>query len=175
MNGKEGQNPMRSIRVEKVTVNMGMGGPGEEMEKAREIMQRITGAKPVATKAKSRLPTWNIRPGLEIGLKTTLRGKPAEEFLRKALAAKENTLNPKNFDRTGNFAFGIKEYIDIPGSKYDPKLGIRGLDVLVTLERPGFRVKKRKLKNAKVGARHRISKDEAVQFMESHFGLKVSA
>jgi len=70
-------------------------------------------------------------------------------------------------------AFGIHEYIDIPGVKYDPKIGIMGLEVCVTLERPGYRIKRRRLLARKIPARHRVSRQEAVEFMSKNFDLKV--
>ena len=114
-----------------------------------------------------------MRPGLKIGVKVTLRGKKAEQFLQNAFLAKDKQLNAKSFDKLGNFGFGIKEYIDLPGTKYDPKLGIRGLDVVVTLERPGYRVKKRKILQQPIGKRHWVTKSEAVQFIQEKFGVEV--
>ncbi len=169
-----GTNAMKKIRVEKVTVNMGVGKTGDELDKAMEIMRRITGAKPVATKCRVKIPTWGIREGLTIGTKVTLRGEIAEKFLREALLAKDNKIAKKSFDKLGNFWFGVKENIDMPKVKYDPKLGIRGLDVLVTLERPGYRVKKRKLAKARLHGSHLIKTDDAINFMKEKFGVEVA-
>ncbi|MCX8158565.1 MAG: 50S ribosomal protein L5 [Candidatus Diapherotrites archaeon] len=167
-------NVMREIRIQKVTVNMGVGESGEALDRAAVIMQQITGRKPIKTKCKVKQPTWGIREGLEIGLKVTLRKKAAEEFLKRALIAKQNILNKKNFDKFGNFGFGIKEHIELPGIKYDPKLGIRGFDVLVTLERPGYRIKNRKIKKAKIGKNQKITKEEAIEFMKKKFGVEIN-
>ena len=166
-------NPMKQIRIEKVTVNMGVGQSGEDMKRAQKIMETLTSSKAIQTKCKVKQPKWEIRPGLPIGLKTTLRNDEATEFLKRVLEAKENRLLKKNFDLQGNFGFGIAEYIDIPGVKYDPSLGIRGLDILVTLTRPGYRVKKRKIKKKKVGKKHIIRKEEAIGFVEKRFGVVV--
>src|SRR3989344_4303182 len=163
-------NSMKDVQIEKVTVNMGVGQTGEELERAITIMEKITGAKPVKTICKVRQPTWGLRLGLTIGTKGTIRKKKAEEFLRNALQAKDNTLDEKSFDKTGNFGFGIREYIDMPKTKYDPKLGIRGFDVLVTLKRPGYRVKQRKLRKSKIPLKHKVSKQEAIEFMAQKFG-----
>jgi large subunit ribosomal protein L5 len=164
---------MRQIRVEKVTVNMGVGQSGEELRKAQQIIERITGSKAVQTKCRVKQPKWEIRPGLPIGLKVVLRNDKAIGFLKRALEAKDNSLSARSFDLHGNFGFGIREYIDIPGAQYDPALGIRGLDVLVTLERPGYRVKKRKMRRAKVGKRHSVRKEEAIGFVKEQFGVDV--
>ena len=167
------ENPMQKIRIEKITVNMGVGGSAEEMKKAVQIIEKITGSRPVQTKCRVKQPGWDIRPGLPIGVKVTLRNSSAEEFLRNALSAKEGMLKTKSFDRNGNFGFGIHEYIDLPKIKYDPKLGIRGLDVLVTLEKPGYRIKKRKIQKAKVGGIQRVSREDAIGFMKEKFGAEI--
>ncbi|MEK6958205.1 MAG: 50S ribosomal protein L5 [archaeon] len=167
------ENPMKIIRVGKVTVNMGVGQTGEELKKAATILQNVTGAKPIMTECKVKQPTWGIREGLTIGTKVTLRGEKAAAFLKGAFAAKDNKIKKKSFDKTGNFGFGIKEYIDLPKAKYDPKLGIKGMDVLVTLERPGYRVKKRKLRKAKIEKGHVIKTEEAIEFVKRNFGVEV--
>ncbi|MFH0715179.1 MAG: 50S ribosomal protein L5 [Candidatus Diapherotrites archaeon] len=164
---------MKQVRLEKVTINMGVGQAGEELKKAEEILKRVTDRKPVQTVSKSKIPTWGLREGLPIGVKVTLRGKPAAQFLEKAFHAKEKKLKGSSFDKWGNFGFGVKEYIDLPGAKYDPKLGIRGFDVLVSLEKAGYRVKRRKLKTSKVGKAQGISKEEAIAFVQQNFGVEV--
>lgn len=166
-------NKMKNIRIEKVTINMGVGQAGDELKKAEEIVKRISNAKPVQTICKVKQPGWGIRPGLPIGIKLTLRGKKATDFLKQAFSAKDNAVAEKSFDRQGNFGFGIKEHIELPGVKYDPKLGIRGLDVIVTLERAGYRVKKRKHLKALVGKNHCVKRDEAIDFVKKEFGVKV--
>ncbi len=166
-------NPMREIRIEKVTVNIGVGEAGDKLEHAYALLQRITGKKPVKTFSKKRIPNWNIRPGLPIGVKVTLRGKEAEEMLKRLLAAVENKVSLSNFDDQGNLNFGITEYIHIPGVKYDPNIGVYGMDVSVTLERPGYHVKKRKYLKRKIGKKHVITKEEAAKFFEEKFGVEV--
>ncbi len=164
MSKDEKYNPNREIFVEKVTVNMSIGEAGEELEKGLKILQLVTKKKPVKTLAKVKLPTWGIRPGLPIGGKVTLRGKGALDFIELTLKAKENKINKKSFSNEGHFSYGIKEYLDVPGIKYDPNLGIRGFDVCVSLKRKGFRIKQRKYIISKIGKKHRITKDEAIAF-----------
>ena len=166
-------NPMRNIRIEKVTVNIGAGQPGEALDHAKTLLHDLTGKKVLETKAKRRNPTFKLRKGLPIGAKVTLRGKEAEEFLKKALAAKKNTIKYSNFDNLGNFSFGIAEYIDFPGIKYNPDIGMLGFDVCVTLARPGTRVKKRRVKKSRVSKKHLLSKDDAVEFIKNKFGVEV--
>jgi large subunit ribosomal protein L5 len=169
----DSENKMRRIMVSKVTVNMGVGPEPAEMKTGQKIIEKITECKAVQTKCKVRQPKWGIRPGLPIGLKVTLRGQKAIEFLKRAMAAKGNVLKRKSFDNQGNFGFGIHEYIDMPGVKYDPTLGVKGFDVLVTLERPGFRIKRRKIKCSKVGRIHTIPVQDAVDFMQKNFGAVI--
>lgn len=167
------ENPMREIIIEKVTANIGIGASGERLDNAKELLEKLTGAKVVLTKAKDRNPTFKLKPGLEIGVKTTLRGPKAIGFLQSALAAKKKVLQPSNFDRRGNFSFGIHEYIDFPGAKYDPKIGMMGFDICVTLRRRGKRVGERRIKRSKVGAAHLVSREEGIEFAKSALGIKV--
>ncbi|PIU21104.1 MAG: 50S ribosomal protein L5 [Candidatus Diapherotrites archaeon CG08_land_8_20_14_0_20_34_12] len=166
-------NPMRKISIDKVTVNMGFGADEEALKRGREIIKQMTNKKCVATKCKIRQPTWGLRPGLEIGLKTTLRKADAEKFLKNAFIAKGNNLSTDNFDNCGNFGFGLKEHIELPGIRYDPKIGTRGFDILITVKRPGYRIAKRKKTAATLGKKHRITKDEGIQFVKEKFGVKI--
>ncbi len=152
---------------------MGAGEAGDKLEKYTMLLNKITGKKPVQRVSNKRIPTWQVRPGLAIGTKVTIRGKEAEELLKKLLTAVDNTLKPKSFDKEGNFAFGIPEYIDIPGMEYIVEIGIVGLEVAVTLERAGFRIKKRKFNTKKIPTKHRITTEEAQEFMKTKFNVKI--
>lgn len=164
---------MRTISVEKVTLNVGVGEAGTHLDKAVKLLSNLTGEKPIKTKTKKRIPTWKIRPGLEIGAKVTLRGNKANAILKPLLQAKGNKLSEDCFDDEGNFSFGIEEYLDIPDAKYDAEVGIIGLSVAVTLKRPGFRIKRRAIKKSKIPGKQRISKKESIEFMKRNFDLKV--
>lgn len=164
---------MREIRIEKVTLNIGAGKDQNKLEKGILLLKNVTGIDPVKTFTNKRIPAWGLRPGLPIGCKLTLRKKKAEEILLMLLGAKDNKLSLHQFDKEGNIAFGIHEYIDIPGIKYDPKIGILGLEVCVTLERPGFRIKKRRIMKRKIPPRHKIKKEEVVEFMKKKFNVEV--
>lgn len=166
-------NPMRQIKIEKVTLNIGAGKDQTKLEKGMKLLQSITGIKPIKTFTNKRIPAWGIRPGLPIGCKLTLRKEGAKNMLKKLLQAKDNQLNPDQFDVNGSIAFGIPEYIDIPNVKYDPDIGIMGLEVCVTLERPGFRIKRRRRKKKKISPRHTIIKEEAMEFMHKEFNVKM--
>ncbi len=164
---------MKQIRIEKITLNMGVGQAGDVLDKAHKLMDTITSSKAVLTKTMKRNPTWGLRPKLTIGTKSTLRGEKAKELLVRLLKSKGNNISPKSFDNEGNLAFGVSEYIDIPGVEYDAEVGIIGLEVNVTLERPGFRVKRRKLQRNRIPRRHRIPKEEAQEFMKKEFGIEI--
>ena len=166
-------NPMKQIRIEKLTLNIGTGKPGPELEKAKKLLAMITNRTPIETKTQKRIPGWGLRPGLSIGTKVTIRGKEAKELLGRLLKAVENNLNPRSFDNNGNFSFGVPEYIDIPGVKYNMEIGIIGLSAAVTLSRPGFRIKLRSLYPKTIPARHRINKVEAMDFVKQSYGTNV--
>ena len=165
-------NTMRNIRIEKVTLNFGAGKDQKKLEKGMKLLKNITGINPIKTKTNKRIPGWGLRPGLPVGCKLTLR-KNTKELVKKLLDAKENLLNPKCFDNKGNVSFGIPEYIDIPGVEYDPDIGITGLEASVTLERPGFRIKRRKIAKKAIHNNHGITQKEAIAFMSKEFGIKV--
>lgn len=168
-------NPMKTIRLEKVTLNIGAGKDQTKLEKGMVLLSTIADATPIKTITNKRLQEWGLRPGLPIGCKLTLRKNKAIELLPRLLGAIENRISKKQFDDNGNIAFGIHEYIEIPGVKYNPKIGIMGLEVCITLERPGYRIKRRRLLARKIPTRHRISKQEAINFMVEHFNTKVEA
>ncbi len=168
------ENPMRRIRIEKITLNIGAGPHPEDIPKAKKILETISKRKVVVTRTRKRT-TFNVPKGKEIGVMVTLRGRDALETLKLLLASKDSKLSAQSFDSTGNFSFGVAEYINIPGIKYDPAIGIMGLDVAVTLERPGYSIKRRRIKAKAVGKRHRITKEEAMGFAGSQLGVAVES
>jgi len=164
---------MRQIRIEKVVLNIGCGGDLQKIERAEKLLKYLTGREKVLITKSKRRSTFGIAKGKPIGVKVTLRKKEALEFLKKAFAAVDNKLKASWFDEEGNFSFGIKEYIDLPGVKYKPEIGMLGMDVCVTLERPGFRIKRRKVQKRKIPKEHRISKEEAIEWVKKTFGVEV--
>ena len=166
-------NKMRQPRIEKLTLNIGAGNDQKKLEKGVSLIKAITGIDPVKTITQKRIPNWGLRPGLPFGCKLTLRKAAALELLKRLLTAKENKLKPTQFDQGGNLSFGIQEYIDIPGVAYDPKIGIMGLEVCVTLERPGYRIKRRRIQQKKIPRRHLVTREEAIAFMQQAFNVKV--
>lgn len=163
------KNPMQAPEIEKVTINIGVGQGGEKLVKAETLLQKITNRKPVRTISKHKIPTWGIKKGDPIGCKVTLRGAAGEEFLKKALAAKDNRLKKTSIDAEGNISFGIPEYIDLPGVKYDPDIGILGMDVTVTMQKPGYRVKRRRIRPSKISAKHVVTAGETMEYFKQKY------
>jgi large subunit ribosomal protein L5 len=168
---KKEENPMREILIDKVVINIGVGESGERHKKAMILLEQLTGQKPVATYATQTIRNFGIRKGEAIGVKVTLRGQKAMDFLMKALKVKEFKLSKRSIN-AGNFSFGIQEHIDLPGVDYDPDIGIFGMDVCVVLKRRGYRVAKRRRCRAKVGKSHRITKEETIEWLKS-LGVEV--
>ena len=169
-NKETNESPMRKIRIEKVVLSI--GGKGEDLEKGFKLLEILTEKKPAKMRTKKRIPSLDIRPNLEVGVVSTVRKNP-EKFLKKLLAAIDNNLKKSQISEN-NFSFGIKEYIEIPGTEYQRDIGIVGLDVTVVFKRAGRRVKLRKIKKGKISKRQKISKDELIKFMEDNFHTKFS-
>ncbi|MFH1503067.1 MAG: 50S ribosomal protein L5 [Candidatus Diapherotrites archaeon] len=161
----EKENPMRKIKIEKITLSV--GGTGETLEKGFKLLKFLTGRTPAKMKSRKRIPTLGVRPGLEIGAVVTIR-KNAGEFLKRLLNTFDNVLRKKQISEN-NFSFGIKEYIEIPGTEYQREIGIMGLDVSVIFKRTGRRVRLKKIKGGKVPKKQMISKEEIIKFMEETF------
>ena len=169
-----GKNPMRQPYIDKVTFNIGIGAEHDLLDRAIQLLEQLTGQQPVKTKTIKRIPTWGIRPGQIVGAKVTLRHKAAEDRLSQVLGALENKLKARNFDNHGCLSFGIKESLDIPDLKYDPKVGVFGMDVCVTIARPGYRVKARRFHKGRVSEKHLLTKEEGIAFMKERFKVEVN-
>jgi large subunit ribosomal protein L5 len=164
---------MRDIQVEKVVVNIGVGEAGEKLVKAQKVLEVVTKQKSVQTLSHSAVRDWGVRRNMPIGTRVTLRGNAAEAFLKEALSIRNNRLPSYSFDPRGNFSFGIQDYTDFPGMKYDPEIGVFGMDVSVSLMRPGWRIARRALRRRPIPRRHRITKEEGVRFLQDHFKVEV--
>jgi len=164
---------MRTPVVEKVIVHMGVGESGQHLVDAEEILRKITGQEVVRCHAKRTLPAFSIKKNEPIGCKVTLRGQRAQEFLEIALGIVEKTLNRTQFDSLGNVSFGIEEHTDFPGMKYDPNIGVFGMDVTVVLKRPGERICKRRIAARKIPTGHRVTVDDAIAFLNESYGVEV--
>lgn len=167
------ENTMKKISIAKVVLNMGVGKSGEPIEQAKRALEQIAGQKPNSRNAKATQRDWGVHKGEPIGVAVTLRRRPAIELIKRLFAAKGNQIKGSSFDDFGNLSFGIKEHIDIPGVKYDPQIGILGLNVSISLARPGFNIRFRSKHKASVGNHHRITSEEAKAFLTKEFGTEI--
>lgn len=161
-------NPMREMKIEKLVLSV--GGTAEELEKGYKLLEFITGKKPTKTRSKRRIPTWSVRPKLEVGAVVTIR-RDFEKLLEKLLVTIDKRLKKKQVSEN-NFSFGIKEYIEIPGVEYQREIGIMGFDVTIVFKRAGRRVKLRKMKRSRFSKRQVITKEEIINFMTTKYGVE---
>ena len=167
-------NPMLKPKITKVTVNTSLGHGGERLVKIADVLEEITGQKPKFRKAKKTIRDFGIRRGENIAVTVTLRGEKAFDFLRRVFEAIGNRIKYSSFDEYGNISFGISEHINIPGVKYDPEIGVFGMDVSITIERPGYRVARRRVKNpSRIPSRHRVTRMEAAALLADVYGVTV--
>jgi large subunit ribosomal protein L5 len=134
------KNPMQVPRLEKVVLNMGVGGAVSDRKRlqfAFDEMKAIAGQLPVVTKARVSVATFKLRTGMSIGCKVTLRGVRMYEFLERLVhvalprVRDFRGLNDKSFDGRGNYALGLKEQTVFPEVNYDKIDTIRGLDIVI--------------------------------------------
>jgi large subunit ribosomal protein L5 len=167
------EQPMLKPRIEKVVINLSVGKSGEPLEKASEVLKELTNQKPVKKKAKKTIRDFGLRKGESIACIVTLRKQATIDFLKKVLPVVDNKISRSSFDRQGNFAFGIKEHIEIAGVKYDPDVGIFGMDVCVSVNRPGHRVKIRRKKKTHIGSKHLLTPEESIAFIKQTLGVEI--
>ena len=164
---------MKEIHVSKVVINIGVGKSGDPVEKAKNALSELTGKTPSVRGAKKSVRDFGIHKGEPIGAMVTMRRTDATNFLRRIMESKGNVIKNSSFDNNGNISFGIHEHIDIPGTKYNPDIGIFGMDVCAALTRPGYRISKRR-NPSKIGKNHKITKDESIEFFKTQFGVEVN-
>jgi large subunit ribosomal protein L5 len=164
-------NRWRQLRIVKVVVNIGVGESGDRRAKAEKVLTMVAKQKPVATRSHATNRDFGIRVGQEIGVKVTLRRDPAVDFLRRAFEARDNQFDPDSVDADGNFSFGIRDYTDFTGMKYDPAIGIFGMDISVEVGRAGWRVRDRRAKPSSLPPHVRVTADETRQFLVEKFGV----
>ncbi|MDG6952680.1 MAG: 50S ribosomal protein L5 [Nitrososphaerota archaeon] len=165
--------PMRGIKVGKVVVNIGLGKSGEAIERGKKVLEQVTGQAPTQTRARDSVRDFGIHKGEPIGVVVTVRGEETKPLITKLLAAREKKLQGSSFDPRGSVSFGIKEHIEIPGIRYDPAIGILGMNVSVLLERPGYSVSRRNRRTSRVGKGQRVSREEAMQYFKDNFGANI--
>ena len=135
------KNTQEVPKITKITLNMGVGDAVADkkvLEKARADMERIAGQKPVIRRARKSVAAFKIRDGMPIGCKVTLRRERMYEFLDRLVniaiprIRDFRGLNPKSFDRAGNYSMGVTEQIIFPEINYDEIDAIRGMDITIT-------------------------------------------
>jgi large subunit ribosomal protein L5 len=135
------ENSMQVPRITKITLNMGVGeavADKKVIENARADMEKISGQKPVTTIARKSVAGFKIRDGMPIGCKVTLRRERMYEFLDRLVniaiprIRDFRGLNPKSFDRQGNYSMGVQEQIIFPEINYDEIDELRGMDIIIT-------------------------------------------
>jgi large subunit ribosomal protein L5 len=133
--------PMQAPRIDKITVNMGVGDAtqdGKLFEAASTQLARITGQQPNVRRARKSIANFKLREGMPVGLAVTLRGERAYEFLDRLLSIAIprirdfRGLNPRSFDGRGNYSMGVKEQFIFPEIDYDKVDQVRGLDITIT-------------------------------------------
>ena len=169
----ETKNSMLKPQIEKVVVNISVGKPGEPLEKAVRVLKELTGQTPCKRQAKQTIRDFGVRMGESISCIVTLRKQDALEFLDRVLPVVDKRILRTSFDRQGNFSFGIKEHIEIQGVRYDPDVGIFGMDVCVSMVRPGYRVKNRRRERARIGSRHVLTPEESMTFAKDALGIEI--
>lgn len=162
---------MDQIKISKATVNIGVGESGEKLTRALTLLENFTEQKPVKTFSKVTNPEFGIRKRQPIACKVTLRGEKADRVIKMVLDGINNKIKPTQFDAQGNLSFGIREHIDIPGMRYNPDIGIFGMNISVTFEKPGYRIAKRKIQNKKIPQKHKITPELTMKFMEDNFNV----
>ncbi len=167
-------NPMLSPSITKVTVNIGVGEGGRRLQLAERVLEVLTAMKPMRTISAKTNRDLGTRKGAPIGCKVTIRDpKAIETFLKDAFWVRDHTLPEYNFDAQGNLSFGISDYTDFPKQKYDPDIGIFGMDVNVVLERPGHRVSRRRRRKSRVSVPHRIGREESKAWFADRYELNI--
>lgn len=164
-------NVMRKPVITKVVLSA--GATGQDLVKAHKLLEILTKRKAQIIKAgpKQRIPELGVKPGLELGTRVTVRGEAGIALLKRLLGAVENKLSRKSVT-SNHFSFGLEEYIDIPDMEYVREIGIRGFNVTVVFERPGVRVKHKKIKRGSLPVRQIVTADEIITLMEDTFKTK---
>ena len=141
MDERNYKNIMQVPRIEKVTINMGVGeaiGDKKVIENALADMEKISGQKPVTTLARKSVASFKVRDGYPIGCKVTLRKERMYEFLDRLISVAIprirdfRGMSPKAFDGRGNYNMGVKEQIIFPEIEYEKIDAIRGMDINIT-------------------------------------------
>jgi len=167
------ENPMTIPLIEKVTINIGVGEAGERLGKAQSVLEDITKQKSIQTLSRTVSKDLALRKRMPIGCKVTIRGSDANQFLKNAFETRDNKIADYAFDKQGNMSFGIPDHTLFKSQKYNPDIGIFGMDVCITMEKPGYRIKRRRIQRRKIHHRHQIDNEETKKFFTDTFHLEV--
>jgi large subunit ribosomal protein L5 len=171
MKQQNNDNIMRNIEIDSVTLHCS-SADSNKLERSEKLLKFISKEKPIKTTTTKRIPTWKVRPGMELGVKVTLRKKKAIEVL-KTIFSGIQTFRESQF-AGGIFAFGVKEYIEINAIPYQRDVGIIGFEAMIALKRKGKRISKRRISRARIPQRHRITKEETIEFFKKNFNLNIT-
>ena len=164
---------MRRIAIDKVVVNIGVGEAGERLIKAAQVLEMLTGRRTIQTLSNTTNKDLGIRKEMPIGVKLTLRGKEAVDFFKRAMWVRQNRIANYSFDYEGNCSFGITDYTDFEGMRYDPEIGIFGLSVSVVFARSGKRVQLRRHARHRIPIRHRTTVEEIKKLLTDEYEIEV--
>jgi large subunit ribosomal protein L5 len=155
-------NPMRTLRLEKVVLNC--GGVEDKLVRSAKLLGILTNRKIKEIISSKRIPAFGVRPGLKTGCMVTIRGEEAKILLKRLFGAVNNKIKKKRI-ADNHVSFGIKEYLEIPDMEYQRDIGVIGLDVTAVFKRAGKRIQERKIQTAALPKRQAVTPEEIASYL----------